>query len=66
MKTIDVMVWIFIVVIISVSFIAYILKPSRCPKCKSRMKFQCKSYNGKEVCSQECPSCGYEIILNEE
>lgn len=66
MGTFDTIIWILVIFSIVIGLIYYGVKPSKCPKCGKRMKYECRPKNGKEICSEVCPDCGFEIILNEE
>lgn len=61
----DIIIWIALVGFLMFAFYRYIITPDKCPHCKTRMIHQCRPRNGKLVSSQECPNCGYEIILDE-
>lgn len=67
METISIIWLSFIVMIISLYvFILNAIKPDKCPKCGTRMKYESRMDGDKVVDAQICPHCGYEEILNEE
>lgn len=60
----DIIIWILVILVILLGFYLYIIRPTRCPHCRTRMLYKQKEENGNVIVSEVCPNCGTEIVLD--